>query len=178
MKKYDRKLVVANFRNRGHSTNDHREKKKKRKTNKYLEESDLSDSSDSSSSDESDEESYEAKRHRHRKKKSRKKDKKHNKRKRDNGRAKEMKNRKWMKNAKCHHSITSESGYNGDSSPAVSSSSMQYDENLVDNSQVAHHDDHECNDTSYDWSPAFVTNTTVTREGMCIAFPCFSIISQ
>mmetsp|Transcript_970 Transcript_970/g.1264 ORF Transcript_970/g.1264 Transcript_970/m.1264 type:complete len:158 (+) Transcript_970:481-954(+) len=98
MKKYDRKLVVANFRNRGHSTNDHREKKKKRKTNKYLEERDSSDSSDSSSSDESDEESYEAKRHRHRKKKSRKKDKKHNKRKRDNGRAKGKKNKKWMKN--------------------------------------------------------------------------------
>ena len=47
---------------------------------------------------------------------------------------------------------TSESGYNGDSFPVVSSSSMQFDENLVDNSQV-HHDDHECNDTSYDWSP-------------------------
>ena len=133
----DRNSVVANFRNRGHYTNDHREKKKKRKTNKYLEERDSSDSSDSSSSDESDEESYEAKRHRHRKKKSRKK-KKHNKRKRDNGRAKGKKNRKWMKNAKCHHSITSESGYNGDSSPVVSSSSMQYDENLVDNSQVHH----------------------------------------
>ena len=42
--------------------------------------------------------------------------------------------------------------YNGDSSPVVSSSSMQYDENLVDSSQE-HHDDHECNDTSYDWSP-------------------------
>jgi len=57
-----------------------------------------------------------------------------------------------MKNAKCHHSITSESGYNGDSSPVVSSSSMQHDENLVDNSQV-HHDDHDGNDTTYDWSP-------------------------